>query len=178
MDCPKLYRKRLIPAECVALTKDSVLEYDADILITSWNTIRPKNDLHHGISCFYLKKGWKISYFFKEDDELMYIYCDIISPELNESDNSLVITDLLADVIIYPDGFVKVVDLDELSEALDRDLISADQLKTSLTCLNSLLELIYKGKLESLTAPLNGYAPSASGSVKNMSAYGVFRRNG
>lgn len=157
MDYPKLYRKRLIPAECVALTKDRILKYDEDILITSWDTIHPKPDLHHGLSCFYMKKGWKVSYFLRENDELMYVYCDIISTEYDSTQNALVVTDLLADVIIYPDGFVKVVDLDELAQAVREGLISGEQLNDCLVSVDALLSVIYDGKLNELTSPMDAY---------------------
>ena len=157
MEYPRLYRKRLIPEECVALDADKVLALNEDMMITSWNTIRPKKDLHHGISIFYLKEGWKISYFLKEDDSLLYIYCDIISHEYDVEANTLTITDLLADVIVYPDGLIKVVDLDELSEAFKKGLITQGELCDSLVKTNSLLTKIYDGELGELTAPMDDY---------------------
>ena len=68
--------------------------------------------------------------------------------------NKLIVTDLLADVIIYPDGFVKVVDLDELVTALEARSISLDTLKASLNKLNKLLNVIYAGNFTSLTGKL------------------------
>ena len=68
-----------------------------------------------------------------------------------ESEERLVVTDLLADVIIYPDGFVKVVDIDEMVCCLDEDLITLEQLKRSLTQLDRLLQIIYADKFDTLT---------------------------
>lgn len=157
MSLPILYRQRLIPQECVLLKDDVILHYDSDIIVTKWNTIRPKKDLHHGCSCFYQKEGWKISRFYKEDNTLMYVYCDIVAFEPDESNNKLTVVDLLADVIIYPDGFVKVVDLDELAEAVREGLMTSEQLNTCLVNLNSLLSKIYAGELSTLTQPLDEY---------------------
>ena len=67
-------------------------------------------------------------------------------------DNSLIVTDLLADVIIYPDGFVKVVDLEELVTALESRSISLDTLKSSLLRLDRLLSLIYSNQFDTLKA--------------------------
>ena len=53
--------------------------------------------------------------------------------------------DLLADVLIYPDGFVKVVDLDELADAEEAGIITKDQLLKSLRTLDKLLGMIYSG---------------------------------
>ena len=152
-----LYRKRLIPAECVSLHADTILRLDDDILVTSWKTIRPKKDLDHGFSCYYLKEGCKISKFYRADDTLLYYYCDIILPTYDPDSHSLVITDLLADVIIYPDGFVKVCDLDELITACDNGSLSCDMLKTAILSLHNLLDKIYKGQLPELLAPLEEF---------------------
>ena len=45
----------------------------------------------------------------------------------------------------YPDGFVKVLDLDELADACKMGLISGELLQESLRTTNKLLETIYKG---------------------------------
>ena len=157
MSYPQIYRKRLIPSECIPLNGDIIHHWDADMIVTSWNTIRPKKELHHGKSAYYLKEGWKISRFRRADDSLMYTYCDIVSYEFDDDADTMTVTDLLADVIIYPDGFVKVVDLDELAQAVREGLMSSDELNTCLINLNALLERIYKGELDQLTSPLDRY---------------------
>lgn len=149
---PILYRRRIIPEECILLKDDVILSCDEEHIITSWNALHPKKDLHHGMSCYFLKEGFKISKFCHEDDSLLYWYCDIVDYNYNSSDNSLIVTDLLADVIIYPDGFVKVVDLDELVTALESRSISLDTLKSSLMRLNKLLNLIYSNQFDTLKA--------------------------
>lgn len=150
----QLYRRRFIPAECIPLN-DTLLEHNEDIIITKWNTIRPKKLLHHGSSCYYLKKGWKISKFYSKDHSLLYWYCDIVELDYHAEDNSLIVSDLLADVIIYPDGKVEVVDLDELAEAHASQLITDQQMHKGLTQLNNLLTTIYQGRFGELQAPLN-----------------------
>lgn len=77
--------------------------------------------------------------------------------EYQPETNTYIFTDLLADVIIYPDGFVKVVDIDELVTALNQKLISEDTLKKSLLNLSSLLEIIYSGKFDTLKAPIERF---------------------
>lgn len=67
----------------------------------------------------------------------------------------IVVTDLLADVILYPDGFVKVVDLDELAEAFEKRLLSEELLKKALRQTNQLLTLIYSGGFSSLQSVIN-----------------------
>ena len=157
MTNPVLYRRRLIPDECIPLKDDLILECNEDRIVTSWNAIHPKKDLHHGYSCYFLKEGFKVSKFHYEDGRLLYWYCDIVSYDYSPSDNTLIVTDLLADVIIYPDGFVKVVDLDELVTALESRALSLDTLKVCLNRLDKLLNIIYSGSFSKLTSYIDHY---------------------
>ena len=155
---PILYRRRLIPEECVLLKDDKMLHRDSRIIVTSWNTLKPRKDIHHGCSCYYLEDGFKVSRFYKEDGTLLYWYCDIVDYDYDEKTDTYVITDLLADVIIYPDGFVKVVDIDELATARDVGLLNDEMLKKSLLTLNHLLQIIYDGGFDDLQRPLEIYS--------------------
>ena len=141
----KLYRKRIIPEECILLKDDEVLYQDSEVIITKWNTIHPKKTLHHGYSCYFLERGFKVSKFYDHDGNLISWYCDIISYSYEEEDNAYTFTDLLVDVIVYPDGFVRVVDLDELADAARDGLITAEQMQLALRRTDKLLSVIYKG---------------------------------
>lgn len=145
-----LYRRRIIPNECILLKDDEIVYFEEDKLVTRWNTIRPKKDIHHGISCFFLSDGFKVSKFYGHDGSLLYWYIDIISHDWDENNSSLYVTDLLADVIIYPDGFVKVVDVDELADALENDDISTPSLCEALRKLNQILAMIYSGEFKKM----------------------------
>lgn len=151
----KLLRKRFIPAECIALDDDVIEEQNDDYILTSWRTLNPKTTFDHGSSCYLLKEGIKISKFYRPDGSLLYWYCDIVEYGWNESEDVLTVTDLLADLILYPDGRVKVLDLDELAEALEKGLITQEQLTASLRRLNYLLAMIYRDKFDRLQAILN-----------------------
>ena len=145
MENIRLYRKRIIPEECVFLKDDVILYRDKEVIVTRWNTLHPKKTLHHGYSCYFLERGFKVSKFYNHEGTLISWYCDIISHTYDEAEDTYVFTDLLADVIVYPDGFVRVVDLDELADAFRDGLIDSDQLQTALRHLDKLLSLIYKG---------------------------------
>ena len=157
MTTPVLYRKRIIPEECILLKDDQILTFDEKKLVTKWMALKPKKDLHHGYSCYFLDRGFKISKFYTEDGTLMYWYCDIIKPNYNTSTNELIVTDLLADVIIYPNGFVKVVDLNELVPALESGGLSLDELKKTLLSLDDLLNTIYSGEFKMLQETLESF---------------------
>ena len=154
MKHPILYRKRFIPDECVLLNNDIILECTDNMLITKWSTIRKRDDLSSGFSCYYLDLGYKISKFLKNDGSLLYWYCDVITWEYDSAKNTLLVIDLLADVKIYPDGKMRVVDLDELSEAFEKRLIDETLLKKSLLSLNKLLNDLYEKGIAALAAPI------------------------
>lgn len=155
---PILYRKRLIPEECVLLKDDRLLYRDEDIIVTAWHTLKPRKDLHHGLSCYYLQEGIKVSRFYDKNDSLLYWYCDIVDYDHDAQTDTYIITDLLADVIIYPDGFVKVVDIDELATAKEAGLLTDAMLKQALLTLSHLLQVIYDGGFEKLQEPLERYS--------------------
>ena len=150
----KLYRKRIIPEECLLLKGDKLIRMDDEVIITSWTTINPKTEFTHGCSCYFLKQGLKVSKFYRHDNTLLYWYCDIVDYDYDEAENSLTVTDLLGDVILYPDGQIKVVDLDEMADALEKGLISQELLCTALRRLNDLLTMIYRDKFDRLQSPL------------------------
>lgn len=151
MDYPVLYRRRLIPDECIQLKDDIILYMDDSVIITKWTTLKPRNDFHHGYSCYFLKDGYKVSQFLKEDDTLVYWYCDIVTYLWDRVQNSLTVIDLLADVIVMPDGRMHVVDIDELCEAKEKLLITEQQFFISVKQLGSLIKLIQDGNFDSLT---------------------------
>lgn len=152
MEGLKLYRKRIIPSECILLKDDILLHRDNETIITKWNTLHPKKTLSHGYSCYFPERGIKVSKFYDHEDQLISWYCDIIETEHTEQDGTetYIFTDLLADVIIYPDGRVRVVDLDELADAQRDSLITQDQLQAALRHLDRLLNIIYKGNFKNL----------------------------
>lgn len=141
----KLYRRRIIPQECVLLENDIILYQDNEVIITKWNTLKPKKTLHHGYSCYFLERGYKVSKFYDHDGQLISWYCDIITHTYDPATNTYIFTDLLADIIVYPDGFVRVVDLNELADALRDGLITSEEMLIALRRTDKLLSLIYKG---------------------------------
>jgi len=138
-----LYRKRLVPMECVELKDDVIVYQDADRIVTVWNTLKPKKEFSHGISYYVMNEGIKVSKFYRDDNSLTYIYVDIIDTEYNKEEDKFIFTDLIADVIVNEDGNYRVVDLDELADAFKSDIISKDYLVASLNRLNNLLLSIY-----------------------------------
>lgn len=143
----QLFRKRLIPSETVKLSNDEIVYSEGDIIVTRWKPIRPRKDLGGGESCYLIHLGVKVSRFYDCDGKFIYWYCDIIDTEYRAATNEYIFTDLLADVVVYEDGFVKVLDIDELAFALENDIITEQQLKSSLKKLSALLDIVYAKRL-------------------------------
>lgn len=155
MNIKTLYRKRIIPPETIVLKDDIIVEQSDEYIITKWNTLNPKAEFSHGCSCYFLNDGIKVSKMYRPDGSLLRWYCDIVDFKTDDKGESLMITDLLADVIIYPDGRMEVADLDELAEALERDLITKEQMTSCLRNLDHLLSLIYRDKFDRLQTRLD-----------------------
>lgn len=150
-----LYRRRFIPNELKLLSDDKILYVDDDLIITSWNTLKPRSDFASGISAYYRKEGFKISRHYGADGSFSRWYCDIILE--SKEDNKLIFSDLLIDVVIFPDGTVRVVDLDEAADALEQGLITANMLAQALRSTNQLLTYIHQGRFTELTNCMSDY---------------------
>lgn len=142
-DTISLYRKRFIPNEIVHLKDDIILHYEQDLIVTRWNTLKPRPDTARGISAYYIDLGFKVSKIYDKSDMLVYWYCDIINTLRDDNGHSIIFEDLLVDVVVYKDGFIKVLDIGELVQALDENLITPAQLKRALSILDNLLDIIY-----------------------------------
>ncbi|MBQ2752995.1 MAG: DUF402 domain-containing protein [Firmicutes bacterium] len=140
---PKLVRKRLIPFESVPLKDDRIVHIEDGLIVTHWDVLKPRKDFQKGISCYFMEEGYKISRFMDKDGKLVYFYCDIIDTEYNDKEDTYIFTDLLADVLIYPDGKVKVVDIGEIAEAMEKGIIDDALVKKALVRLDKLLDIIY-----------------------------------
>ena len=151
----RLYRRRFIPNEIKLLANDKILYADDDVIITSWNTLKPRSDFASGLSAYYRKEGFKISRHYGADGTFTRWYCDIVAE--SKTEDGLIYSDLLVDVVIYPDGAVRVVDLDEAADALEQGLITADMLTTALRSTNKLLTYIHQGSFSELTACMSDY---------------------
>ena len=147
----KLFRRRFIPEEIVELKDDKILSIDKinNIIITTWNVLKPRNDIDHGISAYFINDGIKVSKIFNSDGNLVYWYCDII--ETVHNNNTYTFNDLLIDIIIHPDGKVEVVDMDEFADVMENGILTNHTIAKALRCANSLLKDIYSGNFGKYT---------------------------
>lgn len=162
MDQIHLYRRRYMPEEIVELKDDIILQITEDIIVTKWNVLKPRKDIDHGISIYYVKEGFKISKIFDEQDQLVYWYCDIIETSYEAETNTYTFHDLLIDILIYPDKHVEVVDLDEFADFTEHQSLPASLLAKALRCTDNLLKHIYQGDFDALTEPIQQYEDQAA----------------
>lgn len=146
MSKPTILRKRYIPDEIVDISGDELLHRSEELLVTRWIPIKPRADFSSGISYIFLKNSFKISRFLGADKELLYWYCDILDIRYDQEKDTYLLADLLVDMKVYPDGRVVVLDLDELAEALQKELISVEQTCRALATLDQLLKMAYGGQ--------------------------------
>lgn len=151
----KIYRRRYIPKEYIDLKNDERVFLDENYLITKWKPLRPRSDFAAGVSVYCLKEGWKISNIMDEEGNTLEWYCDICEFIIDDENNTFTSNDLLLDVIIYPNGRELILDADEAADALEKGLITNEQMIKALRSFNSLLEVIRHGEFENLIKRLD-----------------------
>ena len=72
------------------MLRDDILIYQDDkVIVTKWNVFRPKAKFSHGVSCYFLEDGYKVSKFLNDQEELVYYYCDIIDTTYDAQENPI-----------------------------------------------------------------------------------------
>lgn len=138
----KMYRKRFIPNEIIDISGDEVLERNDNIIITKWSPIKERKDIGAGVSYTFLKRGYKISKIFDNNGNFIYWYCDVLEHSYDVEKDEYIFTDLLADLKVYPDGKMEVLDFDELSNTFNEGIISKAQLLNAIKSINTLIEMV------------------------------------
>ena len=151
MSRPRLFRRRFIPDENIELKDDMILALEPNLIITSWNVLKPRRDISRGVSAYFIDKGIKVSKVFDNAGQMVYWYCDIIETHYDEKENIYTFNDLLIDVIVYPDGQVEVLDMDEFADAMEQGILSVGTIAHAMRATDDLLHTIYAGEFEKYT---------------------------
>ena len=151
MSRPRLFRRRFIPDENIELKDDMILALEPNLIITSWNVLKPRRDISRGVSAYFIDKGIKVSKVFDNAGQMVYWYCDIIETHYDEKENIYTFNDLLIDVVVYPDGQVEVLDLDEFADAMEQGILSVGTIAHAMRATDDLLHTIYAGEFEKYT---------------------------
>lgn len=103
---------------------------DEDIIVCDnglkWLSVLPQND-------FYC-----ITAMMNENDDILLWYIDMIAKQGIDADSIPYFDDLYLDLVIYPNGTIKVDDMDELEEALLRKDITEEQFNLAISTSNKL----------------------------------------
>lgn len=151
MSRPRLFRRRFIPDENIELKDDMILALEPNLIITSWNVLKPRRDISRGVSAYFIDKGIKVSKVFDNAGQMVYWYCDIIETHYDEKENIYTFNDLLIDVVVYPDGQVEVLDMDEFADAVEQGILSVGTIAHAMRATDDLLHTIYAGEFEKYT---------------------------
>lgn len=151
MSRPRLFRRRFIPDENIELKDDMILALEPNLIITSWNVLKPRRDISRGVSAYFIDKGIKVSKVFDNAGQMVYWYCDIIETHYDEKENTYTFNDLLIDVVVYPDGQVEVLDMDEFADAMEQGILSVGTIAHAMRAIDDLLHTIYAGEFEKYT---------------------------
>lgn len=146
MNGPTILRRRYIPYEIVDISGDELIFRNDELLVTRWRSIKPRPDFYGGISFTFINKGYKLGRFYDAGGRFLYWYCDIIEVLYDKNTDTYTLNDLLVDIKIMPDGTVKILDTDELAQAIEKGLVNSDQSCRALRTLNELLNIIYSGE--------------------------------
>lgn len=151
MEQIRLFRRRFLPDEITELKDDEILSVSEDVIVTKWNVLKPRRDIARGLSAYFLNQGVKLSKIYNSSGSLVYWYCDIVEADIDRTAGTYIFNDLLIDVLIYPDGHVEVVDLDEFADIAEQNTIDKDTCLTALRTTDALLKKIYAGDFSQLT---------------------------
>ena len=151
MSRPRLFGPRSIPDENIELKDDMILALEPNLIITSWNVLKPRRDISRGVSAYFIDKGIKVSKVFDNAGQMVYWYCDIIETHYDEKENTYTFNDLLIDVVVYPDGQVEVLDMDEFADAMEQGILSVGTIAHAMRATDDLLHTIYAGEFEKYT---------------------------
>ena len=151
MSRPRLFRRRFIPDENIELKDDMILALEPNLIITSWNVLKPRRDISRGVSAYFIDKGIKVSKVFDNAGQMVYWYCNIIETHYDEKENTYTFNDLLIDVVVYPDGQVEVLDMDEFADAMEQGILSVGTIAHAMRATDDLLHTIYAGEFEKYT---------------------------
>ncbi|RKI41812.1 DUF402 domain-containing protein [bacterium D16-51] len=146
----RLFRKRYLPDETIELKDDTILSLSEHMLVTKWDVLKPRSDISNGLSAYFFDRGVKVSKIYNASQELVYWYCDIVEPQIDTETGMYIFTDLLIDILIYPDGHVEVLDLDEFADMMEQNILSCALGIEALRRTDHLLNLIYSGNFSKL----------------------------
>lgn len=119
---------------------------DSDVILTEAGyqciMFMPKNE-HYCISAYY-----------DEKDQIIELYFDIIKEQFVDEDKVPGFKDLYLDVAVAADGYIAILDEDELNSALEENIIDKKDFELAWETCNQILDLI---NAQTVTESMNNY---------------------
>ena len=140
----KLIRKRYYPNEEIDISCDEIVHIDERLMVTKWVPINDRTDIEKGTSYWFFDKNIKVSKIYEKDGNFKYYYIDMCRYE-TEYLKEYKMIDLLADIIVYPDGHYKVLDFDELLEYMENETITPKEFLQSIKAFTKTITDINEG---------------------------------
>jgi uncharacterized protein len=132
MTAPRQVRKtKLHPQREVDLTGDTLLYQDQELQVTAW--IAPEhhpNQVKYALTFTLFNQAIQIHSKHDAQGQRLYWYCDLL--EVSQVAETWLLTDLILDVVVYPDYSTRVLDLAEMGEALEENGITPLQAAQAL----------------------------------------------
>ncbi len=154
----KIFKQKFIPEKIYDISDDEVIFFNNEFMITSWEATNSEMGVKKALSLTSFSNGYQISKKFNKENEFMYWYCDIVKAWHDREKNEIWIQDLIADVILFPDKALQVIDLPELVEARKNGLIT-----------EVLFQECHKSILSLVSSVIHGNFPPQQNLPKNKS---------
>jgi len=111
--------------EIEEVTEKQIWKFDGEDIVVcdsglKWISILPQND-------FYC-----ITAMMSAEDDILLWYVDMIAEQGIDTDSIPYFDDLYLDLVVYPDGTIKVDDMDELADALSIKQITEEQFNLAI----------------------------------------------
>ncbi|PIQ25588.1 hypothetical protein COW36_21330 [bacterium (Candidatus Blackallbacteria) CG17_big_fil_post_rev_8_21_14_2_50_48_46] len=124
-------KQKLHPVREVNLSGDTWLHQDEHLCVSYWHLPRTESDqVAHTLTLTIFDEAIQIHSKHNAAGERLYWYCDLL--EVKRDEGGWHLTDLLLDVVVFPDGSTRMLDLGELAEALEEGGIHPQQAAQAL----------------------------------------------
>lgn len=139
-----LLKHKLLPQCTEDITEDEILFFNNDYLVTQWKAKSSNMNIASALSVVSVEHGIQISKKYDKDKKFCYWYCDIVKTKWTPESSCFEITDLLVDVVVFPDNELRMIDLDEFTQSKNNGLLNTSDFQWAQ---QSVLKLINQALL-------------------------------
>lgn len=145
MKIQKLLKHKLVPPSSEDISGDEVLYFDLDFLVTRWKPAKSNMNIGAAVSLLCVKSGVQISKKYNREGKFVYYYCDMVKTHWDPETETFEVTDLIADLIVFPDSELRLIDLEEFQEAYQSKVIDTEEFEFTKKCLLDITDKVICG---------------------------------